>query len=280
MHAYVDSVPFFAQKQYQCGPAALAMILQWSGVTVTPEDLVPAVYTPGRKGSLQSGLITAARRRKRLAYPIEGVNCLIREVAAGRPVVVLQNLGLSWLPRWHYAVVIGYDLNTQSVFLHTGQKAGREVGLRTFLLTWKRADQWGLSVLPPGGMPMCADESAYLKAALGLQQAGRLKAALKAFSAAVAQWPASAQAYLAYGNALYADGSLQEAITAFSRAVDSEPSNGPALNNLAHVLAESGDLESAEIMAHRAVAAGGAYREVYRRTLEEILLKKTARFID
>jgi len=276
----VDSVPFYAQKQYQCGPAALAMILQWSGVTVTPEDLVPAVYTPGRKGSLQSGLLTAARRRERLAYPVEGLSCLIREVAAGRPVVVLQNLGLSWLPRWHYAVVIGYDLNAQSVYLHTGEKAGREVGLRTFMLTWRRAQQWGLSVLPPGGLPACAEETAYLKAALGLQQAGRLKSALKAFSAAVARWPASAQTFLAFGNALYADGSLQEAVKAFSHAVDIEPDNGPALNNLAHLLAESGDLESAEIMAHRAVAVGGAHREVYRRTLDEILLRKTARFID
>lgn len=280
LHAFVDSVPFYAQKKYQCGPAALAMILRWSGVPITPEDLVPAVYSPGRKGSLQSGLITAARRWERLAYPFKGLGCLIREVAAGRPVVVLQNLGLSWLPRWHYAVVVGYDLNAQSVFLHTGEKAGREVGLRTFLLTWKRADQWGLSVLPPGGMPMCTEESTYLKAALGLQQARRLKAALKAFSAAVARWPASAPAYLAFGNALYADGSLQEAITAFSHAVDIEPSNGPALNNLAHLLAESGDLESAEIMAHRAVAVGGAYGEVYRRTLDEILLRKNARFID
>ncbi len=280
LHAYVDSVPFCAQKKYQCGPAALAMVLQWSGATVTPEDLVPAVYTPGRKGSLQSGLLTAARRRERLAYPIEGVNCLIREVAAGRPVVVLQNLGLSWLPRWHYAVVIGYDLNTQSVFLHSGEMAGREVGLNTFLLTWKRADQWGLAVLPPGGMPMCAEESAYLIAASGLQQAGHLKAAREAYSAAVARWPASAQAYLAFGNALYADGSLQEAIMALSHAVDIEPSNGPALNNLAHLLAESGDLESAEIMAHRAVAVGGAYGEIYRRTLDEILVKKTSRFID
>jgi hypothetical protein len=279
-NATVDAVPFYAQKKYQCGPAALAMVLQWSGIPITPDDLVPAVYTPGRKGSLQSELISAARRHDRLAYSIQGMNCLIREVAAGRPVVVLQNLGLSWLPRWHYAVVIGYDLNSQFVVLHTGDRAARQVGLRTFLKTWQRADQWGLSILPTGRMPVCAEESAYLKAALGLQQAGHSKSAIEAFCAAARRWPGSAQAYLALGNAQYAGGSLQEAIQAFSHAVQIDPANGPALNNLAHLLAESGDLESAEVMARRAIAIGGAYREVYRRTLEEISLKKSTRFID
>jgi tetratricopeptide (TPR) repeat protein len=280
LKATVDAVPFYAQKKYQCGPAALAMVLQWSGIPITPDDLVPAVYTPGRKGSLQLELISAARRHDRLAYSIQGISCLIREVAAGRPVVVLQNLGLSWLPRWHYAVVIGYDLNSQFIVLHTGDRAARQVGLRTFLKTWQRADQWGLSILPPGRMPVCAEESAYLKAVLGLQQAGQSKSAKEAFSAAVDRWPDSAQAYLALGNALYEDGSLQEAIQALSHAVQIEPANGPALNNLAHLLAESGDLKSAEVMARRAIAIGGAYQEVYRRTLEEISLKRSTRLID
>ena len=30
--------------------------------------------------------------------------------AGALTLLVLQNLGLSWLPRWHYAVVVGYDL--------------------------------------------------------------------------------------------------------------------------------------------------------------------------
>jgi tetratricopeptide (TPR) repeat protein len=186
-------------------------------------------------------------------------------------VLVFQNLGLSWLPRWHYAVVIGYNLNSQSIFLHTGDREAREVGLKTFIQTWQRADQWGLSVLKPGRMPVCAEESAYLKAALGLQQAGHPRSAIEAFCAAVERWPGSARAYLALGNALYADGLLIEAIQAFSHAVQIEPGNGPALNNLAHLLAESGDLDSAEAMARRAVAIGGAHREAYRRTLGEIL---------
>ena len=274
--AIVASVPFFPQKKYQCGPAALAMVLRWSGIDTTPDELVSSVYLPGRKGSLQSGLIAAARRRGRLAYPFRGISHLIEEVAAGHPVVVLQNLGLSWLPRWHYAVVAGYDLDERYVVLHTGDKAERQVGLRTFMYTWKRADQWGLSVLTPGSMPACAEEQPYLEAVFGLQQADGLKAALPAFEAAARHWPGSADAYLFLGNAYYSAGSRKKALMAFLQAVHLDPGNGIALNNLANLLAESGELNQAEMMARRAVAIGGIHLDAYRDTLKQIEMKRSA----
>ena len=58
--AMVEDVPFFAQDELQCGPAALAMVLNWSGVTVQPSELSSEVYTPGLKGSLQNALIGSA----------------------------------------------------------------------------------------------------------------------------------------------------------------------------------------------------------------------------
>src|SRR5438093_8665081 len=45
-------VPFYPQQKYYCGPASLAMMLAWSRLPVSEADLVPAVYTPGREGSL------------------------------------------------------------------------------------------------------------------------------------------------------------------------------------------------------------------------------------
>ena len=64
----LDDVPFHAQREYQCGPAALAMLLGQSGVSLTPDALVPEVYLPGRAGSLQPELIAAVRRHDRVAY--------------------------------------------------------------------------------------------------------------------------------------------------------------------------------------------------------------------
>lgn len=269
----IAEVPFSAQTGDQCGPAALAMVLQYSGVPATAGELQDAVYTPDRKGSLQSGMVTAARRHDRLAYPIQGLDSLLREVAAGNPVIVLQNLGLQWIPRWHYAVVIGFDLTARSITLHSGKYAARQVGLKTFLHTWQRAQLWGLLVLTPGRLPATVKAPVYLKSALGLQKAGFSASAVKAFQSAVRQWPDDTDARMGLGNAWYAGGDLATAAAAFQQIVAIDSQHGAALNNLAHVLAELGDLEKAESMARRAVALGGAHEAVYRKTLQEIRLR-------
>lgn len=268
---HLTGVPFHAQTALHCGPAALAMALQWSGVDIGPDTLAAQVFTPGRRGSLQSALISAARRHGRLAYPVAGLSCLLEAVHTGQPLVVLQNLGLAWLPRWHYAVVVGYDLEAGQVMLHTADKAHRPVRLATFERTWRRADHWGLLVLRPTEIPACADETAYLQAALGLQQADRPAAARVAFETAVGHWPNSATAHLALGNALHAEGRPAAAIAAFEAAARIAPDHAGAFNNLAHVLAEQGRLAEAEAAARRAVALGGPHAATYRRTLDEIL---------
>ncbi|MDZ7767929.1 MAG: hypothetical protein U5K38_02050 [Woeseiaceae bacterium] len=40
-------VPFFAQDEFQCGPAALATVLVHEGIEVTPQALKPQIYIPG-----------------------------------------------------------------------------------------------------------------------------------------------------------------------------------------------------------------------------------------
>ena len=55
-------------------------------------------------------MVAAARSRIRGAFLKGGIHSVLPEIAAGNPVLVLQNAGWSWLPVWHYAVVIGYDL--------------------------------------------------------------------------------------------------------------------------------------------------------------------------
>ena len=270
------NVPFFAQTAYQCGPAALAMTLNWSGASTDPDTLAPIVYIPGRKGSLQNGLITASRRHGRLAYPFNGLDCLLGEVAAGRPVIVLQNLGLKWIPKWHYAVVVGYDLDSRFVILHTGLSQQRQVGLNTFMRTWQRSGQWGLLTLPVEIMPVCAEAPAYLTSASGLERAGFSELALAAFMNAAEKWPDSVEAAMALGNAQYTQHQLTASVQSFERALSIDPSNSAAMNNLAHILGELGDLEAAESLARKAIDGGGPFVDLYRQTLEEILQKRNS----
>ncbi|MES9847302.1 MAG: hypothetical protein ABW145_02835, partial [Candidatus Thiodiazotropha sp.] len=82
----IETTPFHPQKKYQCGPAALATLLGHSGVSVTAESLVPLVYLPDKKGSLQIEMVAASRRLGRIPYLIEpDLPTLIGELQAGRP---------------------------------------------------------------------------------------------------------------------------------------------------------------------------------------------------
>ena len=70
VQAELKEVPFFAQEEYQCGPAAVAMVMNAAGVQVTPEQMVEQVYLPARKGSLQIEMLVAPRRHGLIAYEL------------------------------------------------------------------------------------------------------------------------------------------------------------------------------------------------------------------
>lgn len=271
----LGDVPFFPQEAYQCGPAAMAMALGWTGLAVDPDDLVDEIYTPGRQGSLQAGLVAAARRRGRLAYGFRGAAHLLEELAAGHPAIVLQNLGTTSFPAWHYAVAVGIDRPADQALLHTGSTAWRPVTWSRLLFTWERSDYWALMVMPPGRIPASADENTYLEAVVGLEHAGQGDAAAKAYRAALKRWPHSWRAWIGLGNCRLAQGDLPAAEAAFREAVARAPDNGDAANNLAHVLARRGRLAEARFWARRAVARGGPNMPVYRETLGDIETRMT-----
>jgi tetratricopeptide (TPR) repeat protein len=266
----LDTVPFYPQEAYQCGPASLAMTLTWSGIQVDPEAITPEVFTPSLKGSLQSAMISTARRRGRVAYPISGAEEMLEEVAAGHPVIILQNLGLSWYPVWHYAVVVGYDLEIGIVLLHSGVTSQKRLSLRVFNNTWARGDYWGLLVLPPSRLPATATEHNYVSAVLGLEKAQQWQAAIEGYNTALARWPDSLSARMGLGNSYYALGDLVSAEAAFREATIRFPTSGMAYNNLAQVLWERDNRKEALEAARKAVGLGGPLVEEYRRTLKEI----------
>ena len=271
----LDTVPFFPQKEYQCGPASLAMALAWSGLQIQPDTLTPQVFTPSLKGSLQPALIAAARRHGRVAYPISGASALLKEIAAGQPVIVLQNLGLSWVPAWHYAVVIGYDLDKAMIILHSGITNQKTTALRTFENTWARSKHWGLVVLPPSLLPATAEENSYVKAVVGLERARQWPAAIEGYKTALRRWPQSLAAHIGLSNSYYAQGDLESARKVLQETTILFPGEGVAFNNLAHVLWKLGKKQEAIKAALRAVMLGGPHVEKYQKTLNEIQSDET-----
>lgn len=268
--ASIADAPFVAQRTRECGPAALAMALKASHVAADADALVKEVYTPGRGGSLTTGIVTAARRHGRLAYPVNSLRALLTEVAQGRPVIVLQNLALEVLPQWHYAVAVGFDLDTATLYLHSGTTPRKPVALATFEHTWKRGHNWGLVLLKPGTLPQNPDRVAYVKAVAGLERARRLDAAVVSYRKALEVWPEDLAAMIGLGNALYGLGRSDDALDAFRAAAAAHPSAAAAHNNLAHLYLEKGQPMQALTAARRAVALGGKSKPIYEKTLREV----------
>jgi tetratricopeptide (TPR) repeat protein len=262
--------PYFPQERYQCGPAALATVLNARGVAVTPDELVSQVYLPARAGSLQIEILSAIRRQGLLAMPIEStLDALLAEIAAGNPVLVLQNLGLDWLPRWHYAVAIGYDLERQELVLRSGTEHRRITPLRVFLNTWNRSKRWGIVVLTPGVFPAQAKPTAYLEAAGALETLGKVKEARAAYKASVERWPDNSVTWLGLGNTEYALGHAAYAEEAYRRAVRIQGSMAISWNNLAYALAAQQCIRSAREAARCATSISPENAE-FTHTLKEM----------
>ena len=267
----LTAVPFFPQEAYQCGPAALATVLNGSGLNVTPEELTPQVYLPERQGSLQFELLAAARRHGRVPYVLRPqLEAITTEIASGNPVLVLQNLGISAVPFWHYAVVVGFDLARAEVVLRSGREHRHVTSLRTFEHTWRRGDYWAVVVLPPGELPQTAEELPYLQSVLALEKLKRWQDAASAYGAALTRWPRSLGAYMGLGNSRYALGDLRAAEAAFRAATRAHPNAAVAFNNLAQVLADRARWREAEQAARKAVEIGGENADVFRQTLARV----------
>jgi tetratricopeptide (TPR) repeat protein len=237
----LTDTPFYPQQAYQCGPAALATVLNANGVAVSPGRLVPQVYLPERRGSLQVEIIATARRYGQVPVIIEpNLPALLELLRAGRPVLVLQNLGLSWLPVWHYAVVVGYDATADSLLLRSGTERRKRTSAHDFSRSWKLAENWGVVLLDPGEPPGALDATRYLSAVAALEASGKLDEASRAYRTAATAWPDQALPWLGLGNVYYRQGRLRPARNAYRRAHELAPADPVVANNLAQVLAELG----------------------------------------
>ena len=238
------------------------------GLSVSPDALAPHVYLPTRQGSLQAELIAATRRYGRVPYVLEpNLQDLLTEVAAGTPVLVMQNLGLRMLPQWHYAVVIGYDAPADSLMLRSGTDERLRMNRVRFLGAWARADNWAMVAVLPDNSPPTANPVDWLRGASDFEEVGKPELALRAYNTATKRWPQEPLSWQALANAHYARADLFAAELALRRALQLAPS-AAAYNNLAHILQERGCLAeaSAEIALAEGLADAAALSAVLART--------------
>jgi tetratricopeptide (TPR) repeat protein len=250
----LGEVPFFPQQAYQCGPAALATTLVHAGVQVSPEELVAQVYVPARQGSLQIEMLAASRRHGRVGYQLAPhFDDLLREVAAGNPVIALQDIGLGPVVKWHYAVVVGFDYPAGELYLRSGETKRLAIPFTVFEYTWKKSSYWAMVAMAPRRVPATATESGYLTAISAMERAGEARAAMLAYAASLERWPDNVAASIGLANRHYALGALQEAEAVLRRALIRHPDSVALMNNLAQTLSDLGRNDEALALTERAM---------------------------
>ncbi|MYL24261.1 PA2778 family cysteine peptidase [Halomonas alkaliantarctica] len=242
----LNDVPFHPQVKYQCGPAALAMILNHRGVDVNVNQLTPQVFIPERGGSVQPEMLATARRYQQIAYPIRPtLDSLLTHLAEGDPVVVMQNLSLPTWPMWHYAVAVGYDLANETLILHSGEIERHTLSFSRFDATWARADRWGFIIAPPGEIPASIDPQRAIDAISAYEALHGARGALLSWEALVKRQPDNAMGYFALGNAYYTLNKVAKARDALIQATMTNPKLGVAWLNLGLIHQAEGELDNA-----------------------------------
>jgi ABC-type bacteriocin/lantibiotic exporter with double-glycine peptidase domain len=145
----IATVPFVGQDAYQCGPAALAMVLRYWGADVDADEIGRALYLPSARGVLNVELEFQARRRGFRAQAFEGtLERAKAELRRGRPLIVFQDLGRGPVSVPHFAVLLGFDDRAEVVVLHSGTTPYHLLSYAEFLRTWTARRAWTLLVTP------------------------------------------------------------------------------------------------------------------------------------
>lgn len=262
--------PFIAQDDYECGPAALAMLLQSNGKRASIESLKPQVFLPGRQGSLQTEMLVATRRQGLPAYQLPPrLDALLSELAAGHPVIVFQNLSLDLYPVWHYAVAVGYDRERRMLLLHSGKTRRQEIELPVFERTWARGDYWAMTTLPLDQVPASLD-GAQTGTALSALERLHPAAARQGYLTALTRWPGEPVLLMGAGNTAYNAGDKAAAQKYYSRLTDVRPDIADGWNNLAQVMLDQGYRYKASLAIQRAVDLGGPRLDQYKSLQKKI----------
>jgi hypothetical protein len=261
-HVELNDVPFHPQVQYQCGPAALAMVLSYQGVDTNVERLIPQVFIPGRDGSVQPEMLATARRHERIAFPIRGtLDGLLTHLASGDPVVVMQNLSLPAWPMWHYAVAIGYDLANERLILRSGEIEHHTLSFRRFDATWARAERWGFIIAPPGEVPAGISPKRAVEAISAYEALHGASATLPSWKALIQRQPDNAMGFFALSNAYYELNQLGDARDALIQATNIRPELGVAWLNLGLLYQAQGQTAKAQYALKKASQLPGPWQE-------------------
>jgi len=143
----IPNVPFYPQEAYQCGPAALAGVLNHWGVQVSPADIAAEIFSEKAKGTLDIDMVFYAEKKGLKAVQFRGnLDDLKRDIHSGNPLIVLVDYGFWVYEQNHFMVVVGCEKG--GIIVNSGKEKHKFIPLDNFLKTWERTKFWTLRITP------------------------------------------------------------------------------------------------------------------------------------
>jgi tetratricopeptide (TPR) repeat protein len=234
----LEQTPFFPDETASMRPRSTGHRPQRSRLCHRTGPAEFKRFLPTRQGSLQTEMLASSRSQGAVATRLApNLAALVQEVSINHPVVVLQNLGLNWAPKWHYAVVVGYHLPDQTIVLRSGPVKRQVLSMRTFEHTWARSGFWAFVVTSPGQWPTTAQEADAVEAAVGFERSALPSQAKAVYASALMRWPNNLTLAMGLGNTHFALGNKTQAAQIFEAAAKKHQST-PAWINLTLTLLE------------------------------------------
>jgi tetratricopeptide (TPR) repeat protein len=249
----IESVPFYPQQEFYCGPTTLSEVFNYYGTQNSPETIAPNTFIPKQQGTLQVEMSVAARQHGFLAYSDSGtLSKIISLVSDNIPVIVFQNVSTSWFPQWHYALVIGYDIPSRKFILHTGLTPKHLMSFELFERTWARGEYWMLAPLPPEKISKYLDPFIFINAAYDMLNIANEERGIHFLKSATKQWPENWLPYFLIANH-FIETTPVESVKWFSLGLEAGQSEPAYLNNYSIALLNIGEHQAAMEMIKNAI---------------------------
>jgi tetratricopeptide (TPR) repeat protein len=269
----IPNVPMQHWGIESCGAGSLSSVLQHYGDATTMDEWQRTL--PMTHGGVMSiDLVLAARQKGFDAKLVTGDRNLVeQELRAGHPVILMLQVVQAMGKRYdffHYIVLDGYDPARDLFRTQFGDGRARWASMDRLDSAWK-ATKYATILIAPGD-PLAEP----LRAAVRLEDEGKLALAAQAYRDILAKHPDATVAWTNLGNAEMRLGRNPAAEEAFRKALQLEPDSADALNNLAWLLFEEKRISEAEPLARKAAETHAPDAWMRLDTLARILAARGA----
>lgn len=239
-------IKFYKQLTNECGPVSLFTITQFFNSTHKLEQIKAITYTPSAQGSLKSDMLAASRRLGFAPYKLETLPMALTAITQNYPVLVFQNLGLSFKPNWHYSVLVGFDANAKEVSLHDGKDAYAKQTFKRFANAWERGDKWAYIISPTSRIPSLANYQQVMSNVQVFLDIEDSKNARSLLLEAKKRWPERYEIETSLSNLYFSLKDLKQAQIHAKNAITLAPTLPGLYYNLAYIQLSANQIDAAK----------------------------------